>query len=405
VTDLPPRSHRRRRPDRSGGVLPWARPGKGFVAWVGALVVLLVLGLVAGVLSVTWAGCNRGSDAGAPPNAGASDPAPAPPPQGPAREPDPGGDDPSGPAAPLTGLPPSGEAEEMNRRALMVSIDNHRLARPQTGLDRADLVFEVPCEGGITRFLAVYHSRDAETIGPVRSGRDYMLRLAAGLDAVYCHVGGSPQYYTLRQKLGWEAVDDMRVRGAFWRSSRVDPPHNLYTSTDRLRRVADRLGHRLEGPPPALLSFADPGSGSTTPPQPTTALTIRHPGPAGYRITYRRGEDGRWHRWSDGRPHRDAADDKPQLAAANVIVQFTRVTPIPGDTEGRVNVDLRCGGRAVYLTAGGLTEGAWTTVDDPPGLGYRDGQGREMQFSPGTTWIHIVPEGTPLDIEDAGATD
>ncbi len=92
-------------------------------------------------------------------------------------------------AALLTGL----NVVESNatRRPLAVMVENHPDARPQVGLIHADWVFEAIVEGGITRFMAVFSSEDADTIGPIRSARPFYVHWAAGLNALYVHAGGS----------------------------------------------------------------------------------------------------------------------------------------------------------------------------------------------------------------------
>ena len=54
---------------------------------------------------------------------------------------------------------------------MAVKVENLPDARPQFGLDKADIVFEEPVEGGITRFIAVFQCHTAARIEPVRSAR------------------------------------------------------------------------------------------------------------------------------------------------------------------------------------------------------------------------------------------
>lgn len=92
--------------------------------------------------------------------------------------------------APLTGLPVD---EAITRRPLAVMINNAPAARPQSGLSSADIILEVLAEGGITRFIAIFQSEGAaETVGPVRSIRPYLIELGESYDGVLVHAGGSP---------------------------------------------------------------------------------------------------------------------------------------------------------------------------------------------------------------------
>ncbi|MCA1844637.1 MAG: DUF3048 domain-containing protein, partial [Actinobacteria bacterium] len=78
---------------------------------------------------------------------------------------------------PLTGLPPAA-----NRPALVVKIDNAPKARPQAGLNQADVVVEEKVEDGVTRFFTVFHTADADPVGPVRSARSTDLALTGALN-------------------------------------------------------------------------------------------------------------------------------------------------------------------------------------------------------------------------------
>ena len=94
------------------------------------------------------------------------------------------------PACPLTGLPaPNGSVPQ--RPAMAVKIDNYPAGRPQSGLDKADIVFEEPVEGGITRYAAVFQCQDAALIGPARSARNIDIGILGQLgNPLLAHVGG-----------------------------------------------------------------------------------------------------------------------------------------------------------------------------------------------------------------------
>ena len=102
------------------------------------------------------------------------------------------------------------------RRPLGVAIENHLEARPQSGLSKADVVYEAVAEGGITRFLALFYCQDAKPIGPVRSARIYFLKLLQGYgnNPLYAHVGGAntpgpADALGEIRDLGWDGYNDM----------------------------------------------------------------------------------------------------------------------------------------------------------------------------------------------------
>ena len=114
-----------------------------------------------------------------------------------------------GPVSPLSGLP-IGE-EWLNRRPVAIMLNNLKEALPQMGQSQADIIYEVPAEGGITRMLAVYQSVEGVgKIGSIRSARPYYLELALGHDAIFIHAGGSEDAYTRISQWGVAALDGVR---------------------------------------------------------------------------------------------------------------------------------------------------------------------------------------------------
>ena len=117
-------------------------------------------------------------------------------------------------------------------------IENMVTSRPQSGLDRANLVYEALAEGGITRFLAVFASgEEIEKIGPVRSARTYYLDWAKELSAAYIHVGGSPEALRLIPQYDILDLNQFYNSPNFWRAKERAAPHNLYTSSELLARA------------------------------------------------------------------------------------------------------------------------------------------------------------------------
>lgn len=90
--------------------------------------------------------------------------------------------------APFTGEETTGD---VTKRPVAVMVSNQTQARPQTGLSKADIVFEMLTEGNVTRFMAIYQSEDPEVVGPVRSAREYFFELADNYDAIYTYHGAA----------------------------------------------------------------------------------------------------------------------------------------------------------------------------------------------------------------------
>src|SRR4051812_45051859 len=151
---------------------------------------------------------------------------------------------------PLTGL---GSSDEINGRAIAVMINNHPQARQQSGLYKADLVYEVLAEGSVTRFLAIFQSEQPDIIGPVRSARDYYIELAKGYDSLYIAHGFSPDAQVMLNAGYIDDLNGLYYDGTlFERASFRKAPHNSYISFDHILEGARQKGYEMEEMPDSL---------------------------------------------------------------------------------------------------------------------------------------------------------
>jgi len=292
-------------------------------------------------------------------------------------------------------------------RPIAVSVDNLDAARPQSGLGDACLVYEVLAEGGITRFVAFFLHKDTASIGPVRSLRPYFLDLAMPLGAPVAHVGGSPQALADAAALAPRAmsIDEMKQESAFWRSSSRKAPHNCYTSLSALRSASISLGYEgrtLTTTTPAAFVFA-PAADKVALPADSQALSrfsvTYAGGSGGYVVTYDYDSDSeQWMRYIGGSAHVDAATGK-QLRATSVIVQYVPSRVIPGDTEGRLELDLTGTGQAMVFTLGKTFKVQWSKAGRDRPISYTDSAGDPLTLPPGPVWVLVVPPGSRLDTE------
>lgn len=288
------------------------------------------------------------------------------------------------PRWPLTGIV-ADLAEDVSKRVVSVKIENSPAARPQTGLDKADVVYEVIAEGGITRFHAIFHSKMPTEVGPVRSARPPDLTIISQYHSMLAHVGG-PR--AVRNKLAdhsrYNDMDQFFNPASYWRSSRRPAPHNMYLNVPKLRD----LGVKNRGYAAALaitgLEFnksSAPGTVSVT------TLNVAVSGINKVRWVYDE-ERQVYARSINGSAHRDAATGD-QLTARNVIVVWTRITPYPGDRHGVVDIKLSGSGRATVLRGGQKFDGTWTASGDEPPR-FRDADGNTVKLDPGNTWIQVI---------------
>ncbi|MBI2939176.1 MAG: DUF3048 domain-containing protein [Chloroflexi bacterium] len=272
-------------------------------------------------------------------------------------------------------------ASQFARKPIALMVENHPDARPQSGLNRADVVYEVVTEGFITRFLAIFANHDAEVVGPIRSARHYFVALAAEYNAILGHAGASPQGFQAIERTGLVTVDNNFGEGKFYRIRDRVAPHNLYTSVGGVRSSASDRGSAtlsgIEYKPDAPL-------------RPANVEAIRVTYPDGYYVQYRYDSaSNSYLRFMLGQPHVDAYDGA-QYRPRNVVVQFVRIWPIPGDDAGRVDMELTGSGPAYVFQDGRVVKGTWVKRSETGPTRFRDAEGQPVRLNAGPTWIQIV---------------
>ena len=145
-------------------------------------------------------------------------------------------------------------------RPIAVMIDNHTGAWPQANLKKAYIVYEIVVEGGETRLMALFKDQDLEKIGPVRSARHYFLDYALENDAIYVRHGWSPQAQSDITKLGVNNINGIQESSSdFWRVKDKSAPHNMFTSTDSILKIALRKGYDTKSDVRSVLNYVAEG--------------------------------------------------------------------------------------------------------------------------------------------------
>jgi hypothetical protein len=277
------------------------------------------------------------------------------------------------------------------RPVLVVKIDNAPKARPQVGLNQADVVFEEGVEGGITRFAALFHSEESKPVGPVRSARTTDIRLISALHHplfAYSGANATFQRYVHEAPLvdvGFDAHSDR-----YHRDNARPSPYNLFSETDKLFDLAPDGAE----PPPALFAWRSPGSAASGP----GARAVTHAKVWWQASKYTealwdwdataRG----WLRTQNTEGHVDASGK--QVAPANVVLQFVTYHDTGQvDSTGTAvpEADVVGEGDAWVLTGGMLIPCHWSKASDTDITHYRDASGAEVKLSPGKTWVELVP--------------
>ncbi|MDI3534420.1 MAG: hypothetical protein PWQ82_785 [Thermosediminibacterales bacterium] len=285
------------------------------------------------------------------------------------------------------------EKDSVERRPLAVMVENHPKARPQSGLNKADIVYEALVEGGISRFMPIYLHNDVDRIGPVRSSRHYYLDIVLEYNAIYAYFGGSPKAWEDIPKLGVEGLNGIYDGLTYWRDDARKIPHNVYTTTTKIRAGAERKGFAKQKPM-RKFDFSDepykPGGAKAD------EVEIVY-SPFNYTVKYIFDEEaGTYKRYMDGKPHTDAETGE-QLQAKNIIIQYAKTNVI--DSEGRLDIRLVGKGDGLYITNGYSEKITWEKKSRPSKTVFYDEEGKEIKLNPGQTWIQIVTLKTRVEIK------
>ena len=324
------------------------------------------------------------------------------------------------------------------RRPITAIIENHLDSRPQSGLSKADVVYEAVAEGGITRFLGVFYCGTAAgdvRIGPVRSERVYFAKWAHeyGINPINVHVGGANNVdnhsangkkafgqvdktvdaFQLLIDFGWRVPGGNDMDGGtsvgypiMWRDPErlpgVATEHTFMGSTDKLYDEGAKRGF---GPTNSDGSswnktyiswkFAD-GKALSSP----TATDINFEfwkNKPDYAVEWKYdAANNQYLRFNGGKPHIDFDNGKVQLSAKNVAFQFvTEKGPV--DKEYHMYYENYGSGKALVFNNGGVIEGTWKRATLNDRTIFYDKAGKEISFVRGAVWIEAVPSDNTID--------
>ncbi|GAB4277978.1 MAG: hypothetical protein Kow0029_21000 [Candidatus Rifleibacteriota bacterium] len=266
-------------------------------------------------------------------------------------------------------------------RPLAVMIENHHKARPQSGLHEAEVVYEIPVEGGITRFMALF-LHVPSLLGPVRSCREYFVDRALEVNAVYVHCGGSPKGYAYLSKTRIDSIDEIKHGKPFFRDHTRKAPHNLYTTGKKLfDYLSERFQMKVDKKPSPLNYGPVPTSGTL----PGKSVFIRYHG--NYKTFYKF-NNGHYERYMNGIRHIDRDTKKP-INPETVIIQTSTMRTV--DDKGRQEISFVGSGSAVIFHKGTMIPARWSKKSPKSLTNYTDLAGKSIVFEEGKpVWIQVV---------------
>ncbi len=289
----------------------------------------------------------------------------------------------------INGMP--GDEELIDRRVIAVKIDNHIKARPQSGLQTAEMVWEILVEGGVSRFIALFHQTDSDYVGPNRSGRPTDAAVLDFFDPVFQVSGAQPWVQDVFATAGTRIVYDNGV--ATYRISSRSAPQNLYMSTNDLRAYVDDRGWADDNPG-NLFTYGEPTESTEA----ATSVTIEFSDANVTRWEY----DGETYlRFNRDVPHEwaDNEGNSGQVSFDTVVALEARVY-VASDPSGQGSsvpaTDTVGSGNAYVFHGGTVVEGTWerSSTDDPFLLTTSDGE--TIVLAPGRIWVSLVPDTRPV---------
>jgi len=287
--------------------------------------------------------------------------------------------------APLTGLSdPTGLS--VHRPALTIKIENTPDARPQYGVDRADVVYEEIVEGGITRLAAVFNQFSPPKVGPVRSVRKTDQAIVWCVGGLFAFSGGAPYAVASIKTAPVEIFSETRAGIAMFRDPKRYAPHNLYANAANL--------FQFKGTPtPPRSIFTYRASGATTPGAKVKSFKV------GFRMGYATSfywnkDTASWDRVIFAKP--DVTGTGVQVSPKNVIVMW--ITYAGGVGSFGAEGVMVGTGRAEVFTNGRAIVGTWSRASKTDPIVYRDSSGNEISMTPGQTWVELAATSDPVTV-------
>ena len=307
---------------------------------------------------------------------------------------------------PLTGE--GCETDIGQNRPVAIMLNNLKKALPQLGVSQADIIYEAVAEGGITRMLGVFQSVEGVgEIGSVRSARDYYVSLAFGHDAIFLHAGGSPQAYDAIQDWGVTALDCVNgpYEGTlFWRDqdrrTSMGLEHSVLTSGETILELLPtykRVTLEHEEGYTYPMSFLP--AGETARGEGAGRVEVRFSSYKTGVFTYD-SASGLYKVEEYGEPYVDGNTGE-QVAVKNVVVLFTDVSAIQGDSAGRMKVRTTGTGEGILFCDGVRQDITWTKDSNSSPLEYTGADGRPVEFGVGHTYVNIVDEDAAVTVTAA----
>ncbi len=279
----------------------------------------------------------------------------------------------------------------VNKRPVAVMINNIEVALPQYGTEAADIIYECPVEGGLTRMMAIYQDySELEKIGSVRSCRLYFPQFANEFNAIYVHFG---QAVYAEPYLN-SSVDNINglvmEKECFTRDKNRKKPHNAFISGEGIDKGIEKLGYDTE-----LSAKYSSGHYQFAADDAEVQLdgddaVVVQPGYAVDKPWFvYDSKKGVYKRYEYGEEQIDKATEN-QLTFKNILIQCCKWNY---EEDGKyLNINTTSGGNGYYITNGKVIPVTWKKAGDGEPARYYDTSGNEITLNQGKTWVCVVQD-------------
>ena len=276
--------------------------------------------------------------------------------------------------------------EELNNFAFMTIIENSSAARPQSGISYADILFETSAEGGIPRFLALFSSNLPSIIGPVRSIRPYFIDIVKEFNIPVAHCGGSAEALTtIDNDSSIISINEITQGSYFWRDSSRKAPHNLYTSSDNIKKYVDSKNINITKSQFASFdeNFFD-----------NSASNIKLLINKTYNTSYEY-RDNLYYKFMNSEKAIDSINNS-QINFSNIVVQKTPITL--SNDNSHLNIPIVGEGEGIVFSKGKMINITWKRDSLNSKVTLLDKYGSIVPLSPGKTMWNIVDTKSKIEI-------
>ena len=285
-----------------------------------------------------------------------------------------------------------------NERPIAVMIDNHKGAWPQAGLQKAYAIYEIIVEGGETRLMAVFKGQDVEKIGPVRSSRHYFLDYALENDAIYVHYGWSPKAEKDISSLGVNNINGITENESdFWRIKQKASPHNVLTSTSKIKEIAKNKNYKLTSTQESVLNYV---KNEVELESEKVANKVRIPYSTLHTTSYEYNPETKTYtRYARGTKQTDFVTGE-SITTKNIIITFVKNTVLnDGENKDRQNLSNIGKFKGYYITNGKAIEITCEKESRKAQTIYKDLNGNEINVNDGNTFFNICPIDAEVTFE------